>query len=61
MPGNPWAPEAIDLAADSSTNLDGAIIRIHPTRIMSFGIDEPDQGPHLLIPNSRDVTGPPRT
>ncbi len=53
--------EAIDLAADSSTNLDGAIIRIHPTRINSFGIDEPDQEPHLLIPNSRDVTDPPRT
>ena len=53
--------EAIDLAADSSTNLDGAIIRIHLTRIISFGIDEPDQEPHLLIPNSRDVTDPPRT
>ncbi len=48
--------EAIDVATDSSTNLDGAIIRIHPTRIISFGIDEPDQEPHLLTPNSRNVT-----
>jgi pyridoxamine 5'-phosphate oxidase family protein len=53
--------EAIDAAADSSTNLDGAIIRIHPMRIISFGIDEPDQAPHLLAPSSRNVTDPPRT
>jgi len=48
--------EAIDAAADSSTNLDGALIRIHPTRIISFGIDDHDQEPHLLTPNSRNVT-----
>lgn len=51
--------EAIDVAADSSTNLNGPIIRIHPTRIISFGIDELDQEPHLLTPNSRNVTEPP--
>lgn len=50
--------EAIDVAADSSTNLNGPIIRIHPTRIISFGINEPDQEPHLLTPHSRNVTEP---
>jgi pyridoxamine 5'-phosphate oxidase family protein len=39
-------------AADGSE----AIIRIHPRRIISFGIDEPDREPHLLIPSKRNVT-----
>ena len=51
--------EAVDAPADSSGNLDGAIIRIRPQRIISFGIDEPDQEPHLLTPSSRNVTDSP--
>lgn len=58
----PWRVRCLEIrgrgeaiTADPSTNLDGAIIRIHPTRIISFGIDEPDQEPHLLTPNSRNV------
>lgn len=50
--------EAIDTPADSETELDGAIIRIHPRRIISFGIDDPDRDPHDLVPNKRNVTGP---
>lgn len=34
---------------------DGAIIRISPRRIISFGVEEPDQEPHELTPNNRDV------
>ena len=33
-----------------------AIIRIHPRRIISFGIDEPDREPHLLVPSKRNVS-----
>jgi len=51
--------EAIDHVSDSSTSADSAIIRIHPKRIISFGIDEPDQEPHLLTPNSRNITESP--
>lgn len=58
----PWRVRCLEIrgrgeaiTADPSTNLDGAIIRIHPTRIISFGIDEPDQEPHLLTPNNRNV------
>jgi len=47
--------EAVDGPADPSTGLDGGIIRIHPQRIISFGIDDPDKEPHLLTPNSRNV------
>ena len=35
--------------------LDSAIIRITPRRIISFGIDAPDIEPHLLIPDKRNV------
>jgi pyridoxamine 5'-phosphate oxidase family protein len=33
----------------------GAIIRIHPQRIISFGIDQTAPEPALLRPNNRDV------
>jgi pyridoxamine 5'-phosphate oxidase family protein len=33
-----------------------AIIRIRPRRIISFGIDEPDREPHLLVPSKRNVS-----
>ena len=32
-----------------------AVIRIHPRRIISFGIDDPDSEPHALVPSKRDV------
>jgi pyridoxamine 5'-phosphate oxidase family protein len=35
--------------------LDTAIIRITPRRIISFGVDDIDTEPHLLKPHSRDV------
>jgi len=63
MSGNPRARRGHRPRSrlDSSINLDGPIIRIYPTRIISFGIDEPDQEPHQLTANSRNVTDPPRT
>lgn len=47
--------EAIDSPSDSATGNTEAIIRIHPRRIISFGIDDPDLDPHLLVPNKRNV------
>ncbi|MFI5068990.1 MAG: PPOX class F420-dependent oxidoreductase [Streptosporangiales bacterium] len=49
--------EAIAAPADSAARTAGAIIRIHPRRIISFGIDDPDREPHELVANNRDVTG----
>jgi pyridoxamine 5'-phosphate oxidase family protein len=34
---------------------DGALIRITPRRIISMGIENPDQAPHEMTPNNRDV------
>jgi pyridoxamine 5'-phosphate oxidase family protein len=45
--------EAVAAPADGSS---GPIIRIHPSRIISFGIDDLDHAPHELVPNNRDVT-----
>lgn len=47
--------EAIETPLDSATGRAGAIIRIRPRRIISFGIDDPDIDPHLLVPSRRDV------
>jgi pyridoxamine 5'-phosphate oxidase family protein len=59
----PWRVRCIEIrgAADAisdqnpTAGSDASIIRIRPGRIISFGIDQPDQEPHLLTPNNRDV------
>ncbi len=65
---NPWRVRCIEirghaeaLLPDDTAHgpLDGATITIHPRRIISFGIDEPDQEPHLLTPNARNVPDAP--
>jgi pyridoxamine 5'-phosphate oxidase family protein len=37
-------------------DLDDEIIRIHPRRIISFGIDSPDKAPHELVSFNRNVS-----
>jgi pyridoxamine 5'-phosphate oxidase family protein len=50
--------EAIASTGDSGEGVDDALIRIHPERIISFGIDVPDQEPHAMTPHNRDVAKP---
>jgi len=61
---NPWRvrsleirgiAEGIETPTDSAAGMDGAIIRVHPRRIISFGIGDPDIDPHLLKPSKRNV------
>ncbi len=47
--------EAITSTGKIQDGLDQALIRIHPRRIISFGIDSPDQDPHSMTPHNRDV------
>jgi len=42
-------------AGRTGDQLDAGIIRITPTRIISFGIDDPDTDPHELVADIRDV------
>ena len=46
------AQAAVGAAGDE---LDTAIIRITPRRIIAFGIDDPDTEPHLLKTDARDA------
>ncbi len=57
---DPWRVRCLEIRGDAEAitapaDSDGPIIRIHPRRIISFGIDDPDHAPHELVPNNRDV------
>jgi pyridoxamine 5'-phosphate oxidase family protein len=47
--------DAITSTGQTQDGLDEALIRIHPKRIISFGIDSPDQEPHTMTSHNRDV------
>ncbi|WP_406638529.1 PPOX class F420-dependent oxidoreductase [Amycolatopsis sp. WGS_07] len=47
--------EAVPNAFEPDGHLDGAVIRIYPQRIISFGIDDPDHEPLETKPNNRNV------
>jgi pyridoxamine 5'-phosphate oxidase family protein len=54
----PWGPRCVEVRGYGEVvaeSPDGPLIRIHPTRIISFGIDEPFAGPQDLKLNARDV------
>ena len=42
-------------AANADGGLDGALIRIHPRRIISFGLDKADIEPHQMVASRRTV------
>jgi pyridoxamine 5'-phosphate oxidase family protein len=50
--------DAVQGAQRSAGPSDEALIRIHPTRIPSFGIEEPLREPHLTRLRTRDLTEP---
>jgi pyridoxamine 5'-phosphate oxidase family protein len=56
----PWRVRCIEIRgrAEAVPGEDGRppLIRIHPERIISFGIDEPDTQAHSLTVNARDLT-----
>jgi pyridoxamine 5'-phosphate oxidase family protein len=53
----PWRVRCVEVRGDAEalTTPDGPLIRLHPRRIISFGIDEPDTEAHALTVNSRNV------
>ncbi|MBM2620437.1 PPOX class F420-dependent oxidoreductase [Actinoplanes sp. LDG1-06] len=61
---NPWrvrcieirgTAEALETPADSAYGSGAPIIRIHPRRILSFGLDQPDIDAHALTVDARNV------
>jgi pyridoxamine 5'-phosphate oxidase family protein len=54
----PWRPRCLEIrgrAETIETSPAGPLIRIHPERIISFGIDEAFTSPRDLTVNARDV------
>jgi pyridoxamine 5'-phosphate oxidase family protein len=53
----PWRVRCLEIrgVAEALTTGDGPLIRLHPRRIIAFGIDEPDVEAHGLTVNSRNV------
>jgi pyridoxamine 5'-phosphate oxidase family protein len=53
----PWRVRCVEIrgVAKGIDSPDGALIRVRPQRIISFGIGEPDVEPHLLTPHKRNV------
>jgi len=53
----PWQVRCLEIrgVAETLTTERGALIRVHPKRIISFGIDEPDTEAHSLTTNKRNV------
>jgi pyridoxamine 5'-phosphate oxidase family protein len=47
--------EQVHTGAEHGRGTDGALIRIYPRRIISFGLDNPDLPPHQLAANARDI------
>ena len=47
--------DAIAAPGGSAGLSDEALIRIHPTRILSFGIEEPPREPHLTRLTTRNI------
>ncbi|HKS47320.1 MAG TPA: PPOX class F420-dependent oxidoreductase [Amycolatopsis sp.] len=60
---DPWRIRCVEIRGVAETAIDPAaypelddeIIRIHPKRIISFGVDEPDVPPHELTYFNRNV------
>jgi pyridoxamine 5'-phosphate oxidase family protein len=54
----PWRVRCLEIRGTAeaiNTPADGELIRIHPARVISFGIDGPDRDPHETVANNRNV------
>jgi pyridoxamine 5'-phosphate oxidase family protein len=53
----PWRVRCIEIrgVAEALQTDRGPLIRLHPKRVISFGIDEPDAEAHGLTVNSRTI------
>ena len=54
---DPWRVRCVEIrgVAEAIEEQGSPLIRIHPKRIISFGIDEPDAEAHSLTVNGRNV------
>lgn len=60
---DPWRVRCLEIrgvgtGVEGPDGPDGALIRIHPRRIISFGMDNWDVEPHLMTASRRTVQAP---
>jgi pyridoxamine 5'-phosphate oxidase family protein len=47
--------EQVNPGAEGGGGTDGALIRVHPRRVISFGLDNPGLEPRQLVAHARDI------
>lgn len=52
---DPWRVRCLEIRGMAEVVPDAALIRIHPRRIISFGIDDPDSEAYAATVHARDV------
>ena len=52
---DPWRVRCLEVRGTAEVVPAGEMIRIHPKRIISFGIDDAESDPHAMVVHARDV------
>jgi pyridoxamine 5'-phosphate oxidase family protein len=52
---DPWRVRCLEIRGTAEVVPDRELIRIHPRRVISFGIDDADSDPHRMTVHARDV------
>jgi pyridoxamine 5'-phosphate oxidase family protein len=52
---DPWRVRCLEIRGVGEALTDDAVIRVHPRRIISFGLEEPDTEAHSLTAHKRNV------
>ena len=52
---DPWRVRCLEVRGTAEVVPDQELIRIHPQRVISFGIDDADSDPHEMTVHARDV------
>ena len=51
----PWRVRCLEIRGVAEAITDSPLIRLHPRRVIAFGIDEPNTEAHSLTVNSRNI------
>jgi len=52
---DPWRVRCLEIRGTAEVVPDQELIRIHPQRVISFGIDDADSDPHEVTVHARDA------
>ena len=52
---DPWRVRCLEIRGTAEVVPEQALIRVHPKRVISFGIDDAESEPHEMTSHARDV------